>query len=147
MAYAARHRWHSRESDRAQAGGSAGNITGQALGGGRLVATSTGDASLQVAIPMLPRPRCKLRNSPVCACDLFGGQAGATRLRVLPTAISIPMPPLLKAMRSALDVNAYAIYDANGDGRLRTSGNVQAIATLINTVIATTVWECRGFRK
>ena len=125
-----------------QAGGSAGNITGQALGGGRLVATSTGDASLQ-GRDSDATATATLQTSELAGLrdvDLFGGQAGANTIKGSSYGDFDTYATSTKgdAIGSA-DVDAYGIYDANGDGRLRTSGNVQAIATLTNTVIATTV--------
>ena len=119
-----------------------GDVQGQAIGGGRLVASSTGDAFLSGRDPdatatasVLPSELVGLRDA-----DIFGGQVGTNAVRG--TAFGKFDTLATSTRGDALansDVDAYGIFDQNGDGVIRTAGNLQAIATLTNNVLATTV--------
>jgi hypothetical protein len=123
------------------AGPSDGDVSGQILAGGSVVASTVGTSGNNNAD--LDDATATISTSTIAGLsdvDITAGQSG-TNL-VLGTSLGD-----FEAIASSTegdatatsDVNAFGIRDADGDGTIKTSGGIRAIANLSTSVVANTV--------
>jgi hypothetical protein len=123
------------------AGPLGGNVVGQAFAGLNTVATTTGDPRSIGATADNSVAEVDAILAGIQDVDILGGMVGARN------AITGSSQGVFETFASSVkgdalansDVSAYGIRDADGDGVINTSGGIQAIATLSNTVVARSV--------
>ncbi|MCP9904076.1 hypothetical protein KBY85_07990 [Cyanobium sp. BA5m-10] len=118
------------------AGPAGGNVIGQTISGMAVLANTIGDeVNIDDASSSMIATIGGLQN-----VDILGGQVGTNLIKGTSTgdydstAISIKGDALAVGT-----VTGYGIYDTSGTGNITTSGNIQAISNLLNTVVASSV--------
>ena len=119
------------------AGPERGDVIGQSITGVAVLANTIGDynTSSDIASSSNTAIIGGLRD-----VDILGGQMGVNLIKGTAvgdydsTAISIAGPATAIG-----NVSGYGIYDGDGTGNIVTSGNIQAISNLLNTVVASSV--------
>ena len=120
------------------AGPSGGNITGQVLGGAKVIANTTGsDTSLNDTATATIDPSSLYG---IQDANIFGGLVGTNLVKGTAYGDFDAIATSIHGdVVGRSDVKAYGIFDSNNDGTITTSGNIQAIATLLNTVTSSSV--------
>ena len=123
------------------AGPSDGDVTGQALAGANLVARTIGDPASTTATT--DNAIATLQSSTISGIenvDILGGMVGSNLVRGTSFGDFDVLAESVKgAATGSSTATSYGVFDADGDGNITLSGNMQAIAQLSNTVTARTI--------
>jgi len=120
------------------AGPNDGDVSGQVLAGGSVVASSVGNS------PAGTDDATATINSSTIAgiqnVDILGGQVGTNLIRGTSLGnFEATASSVYGDATGSSTTTAYGIFDADKDGFITTSGNIQAVAQLTNTVTADAV--------
>jgi hypothetical protein len=123
------------------AGPNGGNVTGQALGGANLVATTVGDPTETSATTDDATATLETSTlSGLADVDILGGMVGTNTIKGTSFGdFDVTADSIKGNAAGSSDVDAYGIIDNVGDGNITLSGNIEAIAQLTNTVTARTI--------
>ena len=123
------------------AGPNGGNVTGQAVAGANLVATTIGDPTATSATD--DDATATLDSSTVRGLfdvDILGGMVGTNTVNGVAVGdFDVTADSIKGAATGSSDADAYGIFNDAGDGNITLSGNIDAIAQLTNTVTARTI--------
>jgi hypothetical protein len=117
------------------AGALDGDVIGQSITGMAVLANTIGNTTDDDASSSMIATIGGLQN-----VDILGGQTGVNLIKGTSTGDYDSTATSIKGDATTLStVTGYGIYDTSGTGNITTSGNIQAISNLLNTVLASSV--------